>query len=310
MIDLTQLDKFTVGMAQQTVPGDLRGRVITPDNKLSEGIDSVQRHLPAPFLPLVRYDEEFRTHVVISSQTPVAFANMKDGTQFLVPAGYAVAMAEADTEIVYTAEDVQQGVKNPEGKEVKAGDSVIASMTAAGVKVSAFCGIVNYNVFRHMGGDGVNPYQYNYRNFNPQPNVSYNMDYAFEYPMVKNEDEYKKAPLKGISAFIGDKALAGQFITYDKHSHFVLTEQDGFGYGSIKPEHIVGQVSKVTVFKDPTTGETKNTFNHLDKVVNIALLGQDTKGTNNIPGHNSDGLITKLTYSNGFGLISFSIQTR
>ena len=55
MIDLTQLDKFTLGLAQQTVPGDHIGTVITPDNKLSEGIDSVQRHLPAPFLSLILF---------------------------------------------------------------------------------------------------------------------------------------------------------------------------------------------------------------------------------------------------------------
>lgn len=310
MIDLTQLDKFTLGLAQQTVPGDHIGTVITPDNKLSEGIDSVQRHLPAPFLPLIRYDNEFRTHIVIPSQVPVAFANMANGEQFLVPAGYAIAMAENDTTIVYTDEDVRKGVKDAQGKPVTAGASVIAAMTAAGVKVSAFCGIVNYNVFRHMGGDGVNPHLYNYRNYNVQPNVSYNMDYAFEYPMVKDEAEYAKAPLKGIAAFIGDKALAGQFITYDKHSHFVLAEQAGFGYGSVTPEHIIGQVSKVTVFKDPNTGEVKNTFNHLDKVVNVSLIGQLEQGTNNLPGTGNDGLITKMSYANAFGLISFSIQTR
>ena len=308
MINLTDQDKFMLNAAQQVVPGTDLTHNITPDNKLSEGIDSVERHLPAPWLPLVRYDNEFRTHVVISSQKAVAFANMPDGQQFLVPAGYAL-LAEGTTSPKYTAVDVRAGVKNAKGELVKVDEAVMDSVKEVGVKFSAFCGINNYNVFRHMGGDGVNPNLYNYRNFNPQPNVSYNMDYAFEYPMVKKED-YATTPLAGISAFVGEAALAGQFITYDEDSNFVLAEADGFGYGSIKPERIIGQVSKVKIFKDPKTGQIKNTFHGLDRVVNAAHLALPQEGLNNMPGHNNGGLIAKMSYANAYGLISFSIQTR
>ena len=307
MLTLNDQDKYLVNQAQAFVRDTGFDISFTPDNKLSEGIDSVGRHMPAPWLPLIRYKETFKGHVVISSQKAVAHATDKDGNSFIVPAGYALAMETNDTSIVYTILDVQNKVKNAEGNLVKAGESVITSMTAAGVKVSSFIGINNYDLLRHPGGDGINPNLYNFYNYNPQANTSYNMRYAYEYPMVKDAD-YDSAPLQGIAAFIGEKAMAGQFVTYDMDSNFVLAEADGFGYGSIKPERIIGQISKVTIFKDPTTGKTVNTFNHLDKVMNYSLYKPE--GLNVMPGTDNDGLISKLQYSNGFGLVAFTLQNR
>ena len=307
MLTLNDQDKYLVNQAQAFVRDTGFDISFTPDNKLSEGIDSVGRHMPAPWLPLIRYKETFKGHVVISSQKAVAHATDKNGNSFIVPAGYALAMETNDTSIVYTVLDVQNKVKNAEGKLVKAGESVIASMTAAGVKVSSFIGINNYDLLRHPGGDGINPNLYNFANYNPQANTSYNMRYAYEYPMVKDAD-YDSAPLQGIAAFIGEKAMAGQFVTYDMDSNFVLAEADGFGYGSVKPERIIGQISKVTLFRDPTTGKTVNTFNHLDKVMNYSLYKPE--GLNVMPGTDNDGLISKLQYSNGFGLVAFTLQNR
>lgn len=307
MLTLNNQDKYLVNQAQAFVRDTGFDISFTPDNKLSEGIDSVGRHMPAPWLPLIRYKETFKGHVVISSQKAVAHATDKNGNSFIVPAGYALAMEANDTSIVYTIVDVQNKVKNAEGNLVKAGESVIASMTAAGVKVSSFIGINNYDLLRHPGGDGINPNLYNFANYNPQANTSYNMRYAYEYPMVKDAD-YDSAPLQGIAAFIGEKAMAGQFVTYDMDSNFVLAEADGFGYGSTKPERIIGQISKVTLFRDPTTGKTVNTFNHLDKVMNYSLYKPE--GLNVMPGTDNDGLISKLQYSNGFGLVAFTLQNR
>ena len=307
MLTLNDQDKYLVNQAQAFVRDTGFDISFTPDNKLSEGIDSVGRHMPAPWLPLIRYKETFKGHVVISSQKAVAHATDKNGNSFIVPAGYALAMETNDTSIVYTILDVQNKVKNAEGNLVKAGESVIASMTAAGVKVSSFIGINNYDLLRHPGGDGINPNLYNFANYNPQANTSYNMRYAYEYPMVKDAD-YDSAPLQGIAAFIGEKAMAGQFVTYDMDSNFVLAEADGFGYGSVKPERIIGQISKVTLFRDPTTGKTVNTFNHLDKVMNYSLYKPE--GLNVMPGTDNDGLISKLQYSNGFGLVAFTLQNR
>lgn len=303
--------KYMINSAQSYVPGDHDDLHVTPDNKLSEGIDSVQQHRPAPWLPAVRYDKEFRTDIVIPSQKPVAFATDKDGNSWLVPAGFALLVEANDTNLKYTAADVKAGVKNAEGNPVTVDEPVITSVIAADIKISNFVGIVNYNVFRHAGGDGYNPTYLNYRNYNPQPGVSYNMDYAYEYPMVKDEDTYKAAPMVGIAAFIGETALPGQFITYDKDSNFVLASPTDFEYGTTKPTRIIGQVSKVTKLFDPATGDaTKNTYHQLNRVINAAHLSMPQEGLNSLPGMNNKGLITKVSYSNGFGVISFSLQTR
>ena len=321
---ITSLDdqsKYMLGVAQARMTNNnIDAMNVTPDNKLSEGIDSVERHMPAPWLPLVRYDTEFRTHVVISSQKAVAFATDAMGNQFIVPAGLALDVKAAvdaggDTsgaKSKYTVEDVKNGVKNAKGEDVTDGEAVVASFFEGAeqkVFVSPFCGINNYNIFKHAGGDGVNPTLYNNYNYNPQPTISYNMDYAFQYAMVKDNTEYTKAPLTGISAFVGDKAMAGQFITYDANSNFVLAAED-FTYGDTPVERIIGQVSKVSTFFDPATGnKTNNSFNHLDKVVNLAPF-ENKSGLNTMPGLDTKGMTAKIHYANGYGLISFSIQTR
>lgn len=320
---ITSLDdqsKYMLGVAQARMSNNQDALHITPDNKLSEGIDSVERHMPAPWLPLVRYDTEFRTHVVISSQKAVAFATDAKGNQYIVPAGLALdvklAAAAGGTatgaKAKYTIEDVKNGVKNAKGKDVTDGELVVASFFEGAdqkVFVSPFCGINNYNIFRHPGGDGVNPSLYNNYNHNPQPTISYNMDYAFQYAMVKDNAEYAKAPLTGIAAFVGAKAMAGQFITYDENSNFVLAAED-FTYGTTPVERIIGQVSKVVTFFDPVTGvKTGNSFNHLDKVVNRSPFDSGN-GLNTMPGLDTKGMTAKIHYANGFGLISFSIQTR
>lgn len=320
---ITSLDdqsKYMLGVAQSRMSNNQDALHITPDNKLSEGIDSVERHMPAPWLPLVRYDTEFRTHVVISSQKAVAFATDAKGNQYIVPAGLALDVKLAadaggnatGAKAKYTIEDVKNGVKNAKGEDVTDGELVVASFFEGAeqkVFVSPFCGINNYNIFRHPGGDGVNPSLYNNYNYNPQPTISYNMDYAFQYAMVKDNAEYAKAPLTGIAAFVGDKAMAGQFITYDENSNFVLAAED-FTYGTTPVERIIGQVSKVVTFFDPATGvKTGNSFNHLDKVVNMSPF-DSSNGLNTMPGLDTKGMTAKIHYANGFGLISFSIQTR
>lgn len=311
MYNFTDAAQYAINAHQPFMPGPGTMTPQTPDNKLSEGIDSTQTHRPAPWLPLVRYNDEFRTHVVISSQKPVAFAIHPDGTEWLVPAGYALLLEGNDQTLKYTKEDVKNGVKNAQGNLVTDGEAVMTSVRAANIKISPFFGIANYNILRHAGGDGINPNQLNYRNYNPQPNVSVNFDYAYEFPMVKDQATLDGAPLTGISAFVGKKAMAGQFITYDKHSNYVLASEDDFEYGSVKPQRIIGQVSKVTKFKDPDTGAlTKASFNQLDRVVNPGVGGFVTGELNSLPGVNNGGFPAKMSYANAYGLISFALQTR
>lgn len=304
MINLSNQQKYLMGVAQQyATDPHYAAEHITPDNKSHEGIDSAGLVQVAPWLPVQRYSERFKTHVVISSQTPVAIATHKDtGKQYLVPAGYSLA----DNDTQYTDEDVRLGVKNAAGEAAVAGTQVKASF-ASNVVVSSFVGIVNYDVFMNAGGDGINPTQLNRYNYNPQPGVSYNMDYAYCYPLVKDEAEYKKAPLKGIAAFVGKDILAGQFVTYNKDSNFVVCEAGAFGYGSIKPEHVVGQIQRVDVVKDPDNGKFKQTFNHLDMVHNGAVY--DNNPLNQMPGSRSP-VTTQMAYANAYGLVHFALQRR
>lgn len=305
MYDFSQVDQYMLGAAQQYAQDPrFAAEHTTPDNKSHEGIDSAGAFQVAPWLPVVRYTERFKTHVVISSQTPVALATHKDtGAQYVVPAG--LGLDDADLE--YSDEDVRLGVKNAQGEPVTAGMKVKDSF-GDNVVVSAFVGIVNYDVFKNAGGDGINPTQLSAYNYNPQPAISFNMDYAFCYPLVKDEDEYKKAPLKGIAAFVGKDLLAGQFVTYNKDSKFVVAEEGGFGYGTAKPEHIIGQIHRVDVLKDPDTNEIKKTFNHLNLVTNGSVYNNDPLSV--MPGVRNQGMTAQVAYANAYGLVHFALQTR
>lgn len=305
MYDFTNQDKFLLGAAQKYAQDPSHSvEHVTPDNKSHEGIDSAGMLQVAPWLPVIRYSDRFKTYVVISSQTPVAIATHKDtGAQYVVPAGLGLSGAD----LAYTAEDVRLGVKNAKGNPVTVGEKVKDSFDT-NVVVSAFVGIVNYDVFKNAGGDGINPTRTDFYNYNPQPGISYNMDYAYCFPLVKDATEYAKAPLKGISAFIGTDVLAGQFVTYDKDSKFIVAEAGGFGFGSVKPEHIIGQIQRVDVIKDPATNKFKQTFNHLNLVTNGSVYNSDP--LNVMPGVRNQGVTAQIAYANAYGLVHFSIQTR
>ena len=319
-----QTNKYLINAAQHVAQNpDFTAMNFTPDNKLSEGIDSVGVHQPAPFLPLIRFTSRVGTDVVISSAKPVAHCTTKDGSQYLVPAGLALDIdahiadgGPTNAKMKYTKEDVRKKVLNAKGKQVTDGEAVVASFfngATQEVFVSAFCGIANYDMFRHAGGDGQNPATLRYRNYNPQPVVSYNMDYAYEYAMVKDQATYDGAPLAGIAAFIGTKAMAGQFITYDANSNFVLASEGDFTYGTVDPTRIIGQASKVVVFRNPNTGAVVRNYEQLARVQNYKDGYSDMnqgKGLNNNAGAATGGLPEKVFYANGFGVVQFAIQTR
>lgn len=114
---------------------------VTPNVEISEGIRPAQRYIPAPYLPLARYDEWHRIWYTMSAFTPVTV----DSENFLIPAGYALqfqaaASAEATTGgsyefgtttttlTRYTATDVTEGVRNMRGETVKLNEPVIWSI--------------------------------------------------------------------------------------------------------------------------------------------------------------------------------------
>jgi hypothetical protein len=279
---------------------------VTPSNKISPGVDSTGKFRPAPYLPLLRYDQEKFTYVVVSSGKPVAFID-----NFLVPAGYKLEIdavtAGGTATILYTALDVQQGVRNYAGTLVTVGEGVVTSIIAASAKASYFVGFAEYDYFRHGGGDGINPSQFNRTNFNPQFAVAYNMDYNYEYPVVKDNTAYSAAPYVGIAAFIGTGIKPGQFVTYDVNSNFVITNTD-FSRGTVPYEAICGQVNAVYIVKDSTSGAVLNPVNSLDTVV----TPQNIAGTplNQLAGLENGGVPQKITYANGYGYVRFGLNTR
>lgn len=280
---------------------------VTPDNKASEGFNSVGKHNPAPWLPLLRFNQEQREYVVISRQKPVAFV---DG--LLVPAGYrfeyeAIKKGEAAT-IFYTQIDVTEGVKNYKGEDVKVGEAVLQSVVDSGDQpVSYFVGIVNYDAFREPGGDAFNPTTLRSYNFNPQATVSFNMDYHYEYPLVKDDADYAKAPYVAVTAFIGQNVKAGQFVTYDKNSNFIVTSED-FTQGSVAKEAILGQVTKVHVVKDPDTKKIVQSIGALERVVSPSNISNNP--LDETPNVRNGGMTQKLEYANGYGFVHFGLQTR
>lgn len=296
-------------------------QTIIPANTFSDGIAPAGRFIVAPYLPLLRQNVERLVDVVISSGKVLAM----DSKGQIVPAGlrfeaeaYAtalgtsVAAADAQALIRYTTYDVAKGVRNYKNVIVTAGEPVVKSFftgTTQDNKVSYFVGVGQYDIFRHAGGDNISPTGIRNINFNPQPVISFLSDYHMQYPLVKDVATIRTAPLAGIAGVVAAPAAItfGTFITYDRESNFVPCS-DIHGYGTAAKEAIVGQVTGLRIYKDPTTGAVTGNHNWLDKVVapNYATANL----LNQVPNSQNDGMGTFITYSNGYGVVEFGIQTR
>lgn len=302
---------YSQNIYTQTRQGFLQEGQVTPDNKYHEGIDSTGRVQVASFLPILRKDEEKFTNIVISSGTPVAFYEDR-----LVPAGYKLELEAvkggAQPTIKYTLLDVQAKIRNAQGVVVTEGEGVVTSILAkdADAAISGFVGLVNTNCFEFAGGDGHNPANYKYTNFNPQPQVSFNMQYVYEVPLVTDDAQYAAAPLRGITAMIGsaDEVKPGMFLTYNKDSNFVLAATD-FTSGGLDASVLVGQLYRVHKVCDPTD-PTKviNPVNDLQHVVSPENFSGNP--LNNIPGTVTKGVPQKIFFANGHGYAVFKLNTR
>lgn len=272
-----------------------KGDWSTPVVEWSEGIRPNGQFMPHPSLPLIREKGgDIYTQVVVSTGKVVALSS--DG--FLVPAGLLL-----NTEATYTKLDVDEGVIGPDGNPVEAGDKVAEKFTAAGITVSAPVGVASYDYLRHPGGNGENPLHYNYANLNYQNKVAFVTDYVLELPIVTKED-YKKAPMEGIVAFIAEKGTGatqalkdfttvkpGDFVTFDKDSNFVVDSAPAYG-------KTIGQV--IQVVKPTDFG-----------LLNLVRSPSNGGGAlNQMPGTANGGVPEKLSYSNGYGLVRVNLITR
>ena len=296
-------------------------QTIIPTNTLSEGVSPAGRFIVAPYLPLLRENVLRSVDVVISSGKVLAL----DSKGQIVPAGlrfeaeaYAtalatsVATADAQALVRYSAYDVAKAVRNVKGELVVANEPVVKSWFERAVQthfVSYYVGVGQYDIFRHAGGDNINPATIRNINHNVQPVIAFLSDYHMQYPVVKDLTTIRSAPLAGISAVVATLAQItfGTFITYDRESNFVPCD-DLHGYGTTKLEAVVGQVTGLRVYKDHTTNAVTGNHNLLNKVV--APNAATASVLNQVPNSRNDGLGTFITYSNGYAIAEFGIQTR
>jgi len=291
---------------------------MTPDVGWSEGITpNISAHV-APYLPLLRKEEEAKCYITNSTGKVVTFA--EDG--FIIPAGYRIDMAAvraagnvtAATH-AYTAIDVAQQVRNSNGDLATSGEKVVASMfsltsaiTGATGKstrpvgtrdnnVQHPVGIAPYNYYRNSSNNltppglgSANPVQVasNNRLYNssPQEHVAILCDYVCQYAICTSYDP----TFEGMAVFID--ALAdihpGEFVTYDIDSNLAKANTSTASFFDV-----VGQAVRVDTYWPKNYTEFVKTrystsisglpaFNDLDRM----------------PGTATEGLPAEMTYAN------------
>lgn len=269
---------------------------MVPNNGLSDGIAPAGTFIVAPYLPLVRYNEDKFTHVVVGSGKPVAL----DSNGNVVPAGLRL---DTTGIVKYTQVDVDNGVRNAKGELVTVGESVTASFADAGITVGPHIGVAPYDYFRHAGGDNLTPTKTTYINFNPQPVIAVLRDYHMQYPVVADADTVRAAALKGISAVVAKKAdiQFGGFVTYDAESNFVIDSAPSFA-------NTIGQITGLRVYKDDTTGKVVGNHNLLDRVIAPNAATQSV--LNQVANASNDGMGSFITYSGGWAVAEIGLINR
>lgn len=278
---------------------------MVPSNTLSDGIAPAGSFIVAPYLPLVRYNEDKYTHVVIGTGKPVAM----DSKGHVVPAGLrldliAYGVAPANALVKYTQVDVDNGVRNANGALVTVGEAVVASFADAGITIGAHIGVAPYDYFRHAGGDNTDPTKTTYINFNIQPRIAVLRDYHMQYPVVKDVATARAAALKGMSVLVAANKAAvtfGGFITYDAESNFVIDASPSFA-------NTVGQVTGLRVYKDPATNTVTGNHNLLDRVVAPNAATQSV--LNQVANASNEGMGSFITYSGGWAVVEFGLIGR
>lgn len=269
---------------------------MVPNNGLSDGIAPAGTFIVAPYLPLVRYNEDKFTHVVVGSGKPVAL----DSNGHVVPAGLRL---DTTGIVKYTQVDVDNGVRNAKGELVTVGEAVTASFADAGITVGPHIGVAPYDYFRHAGGDNLTPTKTTYINFNPQPVIAVLRDYHMQYPVVADVATVRAAALKGISAVVAKKAdiQFGGFVTYDAESNFVIDAAPSFA-------NTIGQITGLRVYKEDTTGKVVGNHNLLDRVIAPNAATQSV--LNQVANASNDGMGSFITYSGGWAVAEIGLINR
>mgnify|MGYP000061756888 CR=1 FL=1 len=169
---------------------------ITPNVEYSEAHRPHGEYMPADWLPVVRFDKYLEDWFVVSTGKIVAF----DRTGRVVPAGLKRAFAQASGDVLtYSADDVaQKTVDLTTGAAVSAaGGYTRAELTAALIGrgllaagenaedfISPPVGVAPSNYLQWAGGDGFNPAETKFHNYNMQHRIAILCKYVIEMPLV------------------------------------------------------------------------------------------------------------------------------
>jgi len=168
----------------------------TPETQSSESKTPSVEWIPAPWLPVSRYDQEIEAWKVVSAGKVVGL----DGNGDLVPAGLRKAwnVATSSTILTYTANDVTDLTTDlTTGAAVAAATSYTeAQVTAALLErglirhdqramdfISKPVGVADYDYYAAPGSDHFNPANLKFHNFRPQGICSVLTDYVNQYPL-------------------------------------------------------------------------------------------------------------------------------
>lgn len=168
----------------------------TPNVEWSESHRPHAELKAAPWLPVVRYDEELKTWFSISMGKIVALDSNGD----VVPAGLKKAfnVATGATALSYTASDIGKVYNLVTGSLVTAAISYTETQLTTALRergfiksteratdfISKSVGYAPYNVYKAAGLDHYNPRTLIEHNFRPQALVAIGCDYVNTYPVL------------------------------------------------------------------------------------------------------------------------------
>ncbi len=175
---------------------DQMGR-ITPNVEWSESHRPHFETMPAPWLPVGRYEKEYESYFVVSAGKVVA----EDRNGHLVPAGLRKAFNVADgtTVLTYVAADATELVVDlTTGETVAGATSYTESEVTEALRERGFIrpteratdfvskpvGIASYNFYQASGPDTYNPGTLYKHNFRPQAHVAITCDYVITVPLL------------------------------------------------------------------------------------------------------------------------------
>ena len=279
---------------------------MTPNFELKEG-QRFGLFIPAPYLPSLRVEPLHLDQIAIAAGMPVCL----DSNGYVVPAGYKL-MTEADSP-VYSAMDVANNVRKPDGTPVVAGDKVFDAFD--GVTFGRAFGVASYDVFVQPNENPHNPGTYFRNNYNRQNGVAVLTNYLIQFPIQTDKSKIK---FDGMTVFADGAVKPGDLVTYNADSHFVVYSAP-----------VIADVAEVKAAIEGTF-EVLGTVAFVDKEFPKQMLdrvktaydtrlyseiknadGSDFDELNKLPGSANDGVPHMIQFAGGdlnSGVVSFKLQ--